>query len=243
MIRLLSCYLVVSGIAIGCGSKNLFDCNGGLAQSRCSERTKLEDARVALDDGDLTTAITLLEELKSEEPTHYEHYPLLAAAYAGRSGLDILKIVTANFSGESTMLEILEDIVPTPTNLGALYDASLGDMDAANQTLLAIPAERRSSTSGDRYAASAVLQLTLYQSAYAVMYLNKFTYGASGYDPSLLSTMAPADAAVVLNALILAGSAGGGEAGSMAQSSMAAIQAQPGANDAEKLAAWSQAAR
>jgi hypothetical protein len=230
-------------ILMACGTKNAFDCDGGVAKSQCSQRTKYENARIALDDGDLDTAITLLDELITDEPSNYERYPLLAAAYAARAGLDILNIVTSNFGGSSSMLQTLSSVIPTPAALGSAYDQSLVDMNAANEVLEAIPAELRSSTSSDKYAASAVLQMTLYQSAYAVMYLNKFTYSASGYDPSRLSSMTADDATAILSALAAAGAASGGAAGSAAQEAIAAIQAQPGATDAEKLAAWSQSAR
>ncbi len=235
--------IFLSLLFTSCGQKNAFDCDGGIAKSKCSQRTKLEDARIALDAGDLDTAIRLLNELITDEPTAYEKYPLLAAAYAGRSGLEILDIVTANFGGNSSMLETMSSLIPTPTTLGDAYPKSLDDMNAANQTLLAIPEALRSATSSDKYAASAILQITLYQSAYAVMYLNKFTYSTSGYDPSLLSAMTADDAAAILSSLVAAGAASGGAAGSAAQAAIAAIQGQPGATDAEKIAAWSQAAR
>lgn len=240
----MKCFVIILSILLtACGQKNAFDCDGGIAKSKCSQRTKFEDARIALDHGDLDTAIRLLSELITDEPTDYQRYPLLSAAYAARSGLDILNIVTANFGGNTSMLQTMSGIIPTPATLGDAYPQSLDDMNEANVTLLAIPAELRSATSGDKYAASAVLQLTLYQSAYAVMYLNKFTFSTSGYDPSLLSSMTPDDAAAILNALAQAGEASGGAAGSAAQAAIAAIQGQPGATDAEKIAAWSQAAR
>ena len=153
-------FLLVS-LAFGCGQKNAFDCDGGVAKSKCSQRTKYENARMALDDGDLDRAITLLSELITDEPAEYERYPLLAAAYAGRGGIDILNIVTANFGGNSSMLQTLSSVIPTPASLGTAYDSSVDDVHSANETLLAIPAELRDATSSDKYAASAVLQLTL----------------------------------------------------------------------------------
>ena len=198
---------------------------------------------MALDRGDLATATQILADLIAGEPENYERYPLLAAAYAGKAGLDLFNIVSANFGGDSSLLQVMESFVPTPTELGDAYDASLDDMHSSVSTLLAIPAELRSSTSSDKYAASATLQLTLYQSAYGVMYLNKFTYGASGYDPTLLATMTPEDAAVILNAFLGASLAAGGDAATSANSAITAIQSQPGASDRDRLAAWSQAAR
>jgi hypothetical protein len=205
--------------------------------------TKEEDARVALDDGDLETAVTLLSELVTADPTNYQRYPLLAAAYAGRAGFDILNIATANFGGNSSLIQTMGAFLPTPLSRGSLYDQSLSDMKLANATLTGIPEELRSATSSDKYATSAVMQLTLYQSAYGVMVLNKFTYSSTDYDPSLLSSMTAEDAAAVLTAFAAAGAASGGNMAKAVNSALAAIQAQPGATDQEKLAAWSQAAR
>jgi len=236
-------YVLVTVLFTGCGTSNLFDCDSGYARSRCSKLTPDEKARMALDQGDMESAVEILAELVAEDPETYQRYPLLAAAYAGKSGLDLFNVVTANFGGDSSLLQVMGSFIPTPTQLGAAYDQSLEDMSLSVQTLVAIPAELRSSTSSDKYASSAVLQLTLYQAAYGVMYLNKFTYGAAGYDPSLLSTMTAQDAAIILAALNGAATAADGSAATSAQSALAAIQAQPGASDVEKLAAWSQAAR
>lgn len=228
----------------GCGSGNFFDCNEGYASSQCERLTKDEQARLALDRNDMDSAVELLTELIAEEPSNYQRYPLLAAAYAGKSGLDLFNVVTADFGGSSSILQVMESFLPMPDELGSSYNDSLTDMSSAVSTLLAIPESLRSSTSSDKFAASAVLQLTLYQSAYGVMYLNKFTYGAGGYDPSLLASMTPEDAVIILNAFIGAASAaGGGGASSSATAAISAIQSQPGATDRERLAAWSQAAR
>ena len=59
----------------------------------------------------------------------------------------------------------------------------------------------------------------------------------------LLSNMTAEDAAAVLTAFAAAGAASGGSMAMAVNSAVAAIQAQPGATDQEKLAAWSQAAR
>lgn len=230
-------------ITSSCGSANFFDCHAGYAGSKCARLTKDEEARVALDDGDMTTAVEILAQLVAEEPDIYERYPLLAAAYAGKSGLDIFNVVTANFGGNSSILQVMEAFVPTPTTLGIAYDASLRDMNSGIQILTAIPASLRATTSSDKYATSAVLQLTLYQAAYGVMLLNKFTYSANGYDPSLLATMTAEDAAMILQAFLGAAEAASGGAATSVASALSAIQSQPGSTDVEKLSAWSQSGR
>jgi hypothetical protein len=233
-------FLIVVSIALaGCGTKNLFDCDGGLAKSKCVKRTKDEDARIALDSGDMTTAVTLLKELVDGDPTNYQRYPLLAAANAGKSGFDILNIVTADFGGSTSLLTTMSSFLPTPVTRGSLYDQSLLDMDAGVKILISIPADLRSTTSSDKYSTSAVIQLTLYQAAYGIMLLNKFTYSTTAYDPSLLANMTAADAVKILTAL--AGAAGSAGAGPSATAAIAAIQSQSGSTDQERIAAWSQA--
>lgn len=228
-----------------CGTNNAFDCATGWAKSKCSQRTKDEEARLALDRGDLDEAITLLSELVESEPDVYTRYPLLAAAYAGRSGFDVLNVVTANFGGNSSILQTMSSFLPTPVTRGDQYDDSIADMKFGVDTILNIPEGSRLSTSADKYATSAVLQLTIYQSAYAVMLLNKFTYSTIGYDPSLLSTMTEADAAMILESLAGAVTAASGSSGaaSSASSAISAIQGQQGSSDRDRLANWSQAAR
>lgn len=233
----------VALVTSSCGTGNFFDCEGGYAGSKCAQLTKDEEARIALDKGDMTTAVEILAQLVADDPETYQRYPLLAAAYAGKSGLDIFNVVTANFGGDSSVLQVMEAFVPTPTALGSAYDASLRDMGSGIAILTSIPASLRSTTSSDKYATSAVLQLTLYQAAYGVMLLNKFTYSSSGYDPSLLATMTAEDAALILNAFLGAAEAASGGAATSVTSALSAIQSQPGSTDQEKIAAWSQAAR
>lgn len=226
-----------------CGTRNAFDCSGGVAGSNCSALSKEEEARKAMDTGDFDAAIELLNELINEEPTNYKRHPLLSAAYAARSGFDILNIATADFGSDKSLLQSMSSFLPTPITRGELYDQSLIDMQSANATLLAIPEELRASTSGDKYATSAVFQLTLYQGAYGVMLLNKFTYSATAYDPSLLSNMTDADAQTILDSFAAASAANGNAAGNAANSAISSIQTHAGSTDRERIAAWSQAAR
>lgn len=223
-----------------CGNKSVYDCDDPTSGVPCEKRSKDEDVRVALNKGDLDTAVTLLKELVAAEPTKYERYPLLAAALAGRSGFDIFNVVKAKFGGDASLLETMSAFVPTPTTRGDKFTSSLTDMSEAVSTLNAVPAEKRADITTDSFATSCALQLTLYQSAYSIMLINQFAYSTSGYDPSLLSKMTPADAALILKNLLAAGAvvAGpGGEAASAAvNKAYSAIQAQSGATDDEKIA-------
>jgi hypothetical protein len=220
-------------MASSCGTANVFDCKDGRAKSKCTKRTKDEDARIALDNGDMETAVRLLQELVDAEPEEYKRYPLLAAAYAGKSGFSILSAMTPGAVSDD-IAKSMTSLLPTPATKGDGYDDSVKDMMKGRDTLVNIPEALRASTSSDKYALSASLQLTLYQAAYAIMLLNKYTYSTTEYDPSKLSSMTAEDAEKILDALKAAG-------GDSATKATAAIDAQPGATTQEKLAAWSAA--
>lgn len=225
-----------------CGNKSVVDCDTPTSGVPCSARSKDDDARIALNKGDLTTAVAILKELVAGDPTGYQRYPLLSAALAGKSGFDIFNVVKGNFGGNSSLVQTLGAFLPTPASKGAAYATSLTDMNDAVQTLLAVPAALRSDIAADKFAASCALQLTLYQAAYSLMLINQFTYSSAGYDPSQLSKMTAADAALILKNLLAAGSVASGASGEAANAAVtkayASIQAQPGSTDEEKIAAY-----
>ena len=238
----LSLILLQSMLFYACGNKSSFDCSAPTSGVQCNPRTKDEDARIALDKGDMTTAVTLLKELIAGEPTKYERYPILAAALAGKSGFDVFNVVKSNFGGSESLIETLGSFLPTPTSKGAGYDASLADMNESVTTLTSVPESLRSAVSSDRFAASCSLQLVLYQSAYSIMLINKYLYTADGFDPSKLSTMSVEDATAILSNLLSASSVATGATGTEATKAVKAaydsIQAQPGTTDQEKIAAY-----
>ena len=223
----------------------MVDCNSPTPGVKCKKQSKDEQARVALDKGDMATAVTILTDLVAQEPKNYDRYPLLAAALAGRSGFDVFGIVQGNFSGKTSLLESMQAFIPSPASRGSLYDASLADMKQAVATLNAVPATLRSDISANSFASSCILQLMLYQSAYSVMLINKYAFSTSGYDPSKLSSMTPSDALAILSNLAAAGALIPGGTGAAASqvvlATLAAIQAEPGATDSEKIAAYVQA--
>jgi hypothetical protein len=241
---------VLAGALAGCGgSENAADCETGLTAMPCTERTADENARLALDDGDYDRAVKLLAQLVADEPDVYTRYPLLAAAYAGRAGVSVLQLAmqAGDSSGGSgsSLTDALTAFLPTPAALGAeAYAASLADVKAAVDLLNAIPEGILAETSGEAYASSASFQLTLYQSAYAVMYLNQFVISAAtgAFDPASLAAMTEADALVVIESLAAAGSLAAGESGAAYQAkvngALAEIQSQEGATSQEKVQAY-----
>lgn len=239
---------VLAGVLAGtvsCGKAgtNVADCEAGNKSVPCSERTRDEEIRRALDDGDLASAVTHLEEAIAEEPENYNRYSLLGAAYAAVAGFDIFNVVQAQFGGSSSIFDVMKNFLPDPVALTATeYDTSLGNMKKSIDILTAIPAEKRSQTSGERYATSASLQLTLYQSAYSIMYINKFAYTAesgSNLDIAKLESMSDADAEAILANLAAAAAVQQGEQGQGVSTAVgeaqAAIDATEGATTKEKL--------
>lgn len=236
--------IFVLSLLSNCGAKNIADCDQPTAGVPCAARTKDEDARIALDKGDLETAVKLLKELVEANPSDYSRYPLLSAALAGRAGFDIFNVLRGNFGSNTSLLQTMGEFLPTPTSKGDAYASSLTDMSDAVSTLLSIPAALRAEITTDKYASSCALQITLYQSAYSIMLINQFAYSASGYDPTKLATMTAADAELILKNLLAAGTVTTGQNGEAANAAVAkayaAIQAQPGETDQEKIASYVQ---
>lgn len=234
-------------LAAACGpvDDNAADCDKGAAGIPCIKRTNDENARIALDDGDFATAITLLEEEVAADPENYQRFTLLAAAYAGRAGISILGIATSNFSsGGGSLIDSVSAFLPTPQDIGdAAYAVAVTDVQSAVTRLSLIPAEFRTNTATEKYSSSAVLQLNLYQTVYSVMYLNKFAVSATTgqFDATKLATMTEADAEIVIaNLAAVASAQAAGDPALQAKVSdaLGKIQAAEGTSTKEKLAAY-----
>jgi hypothetical protein len=196
----------------GCGDSNVADCENGMPFVPCSKRTTAEDARIALDAEDFERASELYGELISEDPENYSYYPLRAAALAGKAGLDIFSLARKQAGGGGGVFDLVGQFLPSEAELGKEgYDASVVAMGESVDLLSAIPADLRSATSADKFASSVNLQLTLYQTCYSVMYLNKFVKpGADGKpDPEALAQMSEEDAVEVITNFAQAAQASG----------------------------------
>lgn len=234
---------LILGAFIACGSGNLFDCDNPSAVTPCSEKSPDEKARLALDRGDYDTAISILLELIEQEPEEYQRYTLLAAAYAARSGFLILDVLKSSFTGGNTnAFDAVSSFVPSVDVVGELrYADVVSDMGQAVASLKAIPEALRDKTSGEKYSKSADLQLSLYQSAYSVMYLNQFIrLGTDGKpDPEKLKSMSPEDALIVLENLraagALQGDGGNPELAGKIDSTLTAIDSAPGETSRDRL--------
>lgn len=118
----------------GCGDLNIFE---GLADDN-TQKARLEEAQIALDSGDFTKAVDILLDLcglsaanpASGIPTcDNDTRALLASAYMGRAGLDLIKIIdtAVNATGQQG----------TFTEFSTLFlDPSLNQADMHNAALL-----------------------------------------------------------------------------------------------------------
>lgn len=118
----------------GCGDLNIFE---GLADDN-TQKARLEEAQIALDSGDFTKAVDILLDLcglsaanpASGIPTcDNDTRALLASAYMGRAGLDLIKIIdtAVNATGQQG----------TFTEFSTLFlDPNLSQTDMHNAALL-----------------------------------------------------------------------------------------------------------
>lgn len=242
--RHLSLITAVTLLPLACGGQNnVADCDNGQAGVPCSALTTDEQADQALNNGNYDDAVALYTELVTEQPTAYRFRTLLGASYAARAGFDIFKVVTSSFGGGGSLFDQIATFLPDPVELGAEgYKVSVGSMGSAVSALQGIPADLRGETSGEAFAKSASLMLTLYQSAYSVMYLNQFAVSAStgAFDPAQLATMTEEDALIVINNLAAAGALQSNNPELQAQitATLAEINGQEGGTTKDKLAAF-----
>lgn len=194
-----------------------------------------EEARQALEAEDYASAVERYEALIRAEPTRYERYPLLASAYAGAAGFDLIKAAQGSFGGDgqTSLIDQLGSFLP--------QDPSLEQIEAmrlAKETILALPAEHRDKgNAAISYASGASLQLDFYQAAYAILYIKQFrAVAADGtLDTSRLESMSEADAENILENFEQIAASGGSGVAAGANQVLAKVEAQEGTTRREKL--------
>ncbi len=214
-------------VQVGCGT-----------QSRATSYVKLtplEKARKALDEEDYPLAIELYSSHLADVPDDYPVFPYLAAAYAGAAGFDIVAAATANIGseGSTSLLDRLNAFLPPDPTA-----EQLNSMLQAKIVILAMPEDHRDRNNDEiSYASGAALQLELYQTSYAIMYLNQFTEVTvdGALDISRLQDMTPADVEVILNNLEEIAAKGGTGVPAGAGEIVAKVDAQPGDTRRDKL--------
>ena len=238
--------LILLAVMASCGGdNNIWDCWRGFKRIKCDKPSAEQIAQNHLNIGEFSAAIEVLTPAIAEEPTNYARYPLLAAAYAGRGGIDILGIARKKMVSGESALTTFSAFLPMPNNVdAATYQQDLVDVEAAVSTLRAVPSNILTDSEAFPYSASAILQLTIYQSSYSIMFLNQFiispTTGTITVDQ--LASMTPEQAEQVLTNLLAVGDLPQLSGNSDMQSAVGAIATtineQPGATTKDKIVAY-----
>ncbi|MBP9707923.1 MAG: hypothetical protein KBD78_09770 [Oligoflexales bacterium] len=241
-------------IGTSCGSGNIFNCASPLSYVKCEPASPLEEAQKSLNNNQSDRAIELLEQYQLDHPGDFSYYPLLAAAYAQKAGIDIFKMLDIGEENEesegaepgetTTFMDTIGTFLPSPTDMTAdAYQLSLTFLAQANTTLEAMPEEQREDAATYPYAASAKFQLSLYTSAYGVMFLNQFVIpdleNPGEIDLETLSYLSAADAAIIIDSFTQA-AGGGGPLSAGAQNILTQIENSPGDTTEEKIQAYVQ---
>lgn len=204
-----------------------------------AELSNAEKARQALDAQDYSRAIDLYKLVITDDPTDYESYRFLSAAYAGAGGFDIFTAIEATLEGATTEsgsspLQALGDFVPSnPT------EDQIESLRLAAETIALLPPEYRSYEHPEiETSSSAAQQMEFYQTAYSLITINKFASvtDAGGIDPAKLETMTDQDVDAILGSFENIAAAGNDSVMSSAATEiLAQIDAAPGGSRRDKL--------
>lgn len=137
-------------LAVGLSGCNAFES----MSDKNSREARLEEARIAMDQGDYTTAVGLLDALHASYPADVEISRARASALAGRSGLDLLGLAAqAATAADNASINQINQLMKTLPN--PVTDAHLADAQSAIDAWKAI-----ASTPNDFYSL-ALAQATL----------------------------------------------------------------------------------
>lgn len=210
-------------------------CNTESKATPYADLTLAEKARIALDAKDFPQAIELYGQLIEAEPTNYEAYRFQSAAYAEQGGFDILKAVTGTLdASSSSLLDTISKFLPTDPS-----QEQINSIKASTEVLLRLPPEQRSHEHPEIIGSSSgAQQLEFYQTAYSVIYINKFAKvtDAGTLDPSRLETMTDEDVDNILdNFEAIATASGSGVIAEAAEDFISQLDATPGETRRDKL--------
>ena len=230
-------------LTMACGKEgNLAECEEGKTAIHCSERTPEENVRLALERGDFDTAISLLLEMIAEDRENYRYYSLLGGVYAANAGVFLKEIATTQFTDGGNFITLMTAVLPDPGDVGDddVYLTKVDSIKSAVTWLKAIPEALRAETAVENFSSSARFQLTFFQAAYSVMYLNQFAINTKGdFDESKFATMTEAEAITFLQNFAEAGALQegeeGGELAAKVNDALAQIESQEGSSNKEKL--------
>lgn len=233
-----------TAVLTGCGT-NLFKTQ--------EKKDVAEDAAIELENGNPDKAITMLENALQDDPGNITYLSLLAMAYGQRAGVDpfsfIENMASDSDSEESESGDDAGDSSGSSSGNGmtAMFGImppataeTIADVDYALELLAQIPVE--SISDADK------IKLALFQTAAMVLRVKILDANGNGViDPEEILTMSSESALTVLTqmaaaATIFSGGVGAGDSGDAAGKKVtdiqAAIDAQEGATQEEKLKAY-----
>jgi hypothetical protein len=246
-------FLILLHSITGCAEDvNVYDCEEGQKELTCSETSAKDTAMALMKQGAFDEAIVIYLEIIEADDVDYGTYSLLGAAYAGQSGFRIFdialgQVTAALVTQDGDLFDQMATLVPSPQEFdtAADFSTSITQMKSGVTILNEIPEALRTDTE-NYYSTSATSQLTLYQSAYSIMYMSQFTSNTDGAlsEEELaakLETMTAEDAAEILASLRAAGSDDSEDSEKINEGITKAlddIDGQEGASDTEKLQAF-----
>jgi hypothetical protein len=201
--------------------------------------TPEQKAQEAMNLGDYDKAIELLAPLVEEQPDEHLRKPLLAAAYAGLVGVDVLAILTRMLSSDSESSSSVFDQISVflPEDLDS-DDLELMRLSIA--VLESIPTENLGPDGDPDYGVSAEVQLVLYRTIYTTMLLEVLLDLSGGIDLDALRNLSEAEIDMIFSALRDAALGGASDGaiviGSAADRTLSDIDAEEGDSDRERLA-------
>ena len=215
----------------------LWSCSRQNLAEEYTENTPEETARGYLNEEQWEEAIEAYRELIVADPERYDFYPLLATCYAGRGGIDLVNAVKEQFSSDSdsgsvSLFDSLDSFVPkSPT------EAQVLDVDAAIDTLEAMPFDHRNKESTYTYGTEAFGQLNLYRASYSAMVVNRYSGKDDEGNVSRedLENMSEEEVDGLLSQLENISESGDEELGPAVQEALADIEATEGETQKEKL--------
>lgn len=187
--------LVLILLQTACGTENI--------ASSYTPLTKEEKAKEALKNEDFELAIKLFQAAIKDEPDNYALFRYLAAAQAGLAGFKVYDAIADQFTGDDQNADLM---VSLSQSLPA--DPSSKQLDLLSQaidTLLLIPEAERdpSNSKKNEFAKTIATQISIYQSAYSIMYLNRFNQKLDdgSIDRQRLESMTDEDAEAIIASL------------------------------------------
>lgn len=175
-----------------CGTENL--------AKPYTKLTTAEQGREALRKQDFELAIDLFEKAIEEEPENYALLRYLAASYAAFAGFDVFEVLASKFGEDfADLFDSMALFLPADPS-----PDQLEDLNTAIQILQSLPDEWKDPSNEEILSSkSTAIQISLYQTAHALMYMSRFNQklGGGELDRDRLDTMTLEDAEAILASL------------------------------------------